>query len=139
MPGHHVEPLKRDWKKLFKVEFFPIHESELSCRNNCEKKSPNGLYIIISAIPQLDSPLPHFIKGASCMVIKKPDDKGHDPIEFPYINRNLKLKKLDCPNGELMLGHRDASNKETVSFFIKNNLHYEEKKEQRFRCTLVTE
>ncbi len=40
------------------------------------------------------------------MVIKKPDDKGHDPIEFPYINRNLKLKKLDCPNGELMLGHR---------------------------------
>ena len=45
-------------------------------------------------------------KGASCMVIKKPDDKGHDPIEFPYINRNLKLKKLDCPNGELMLGHR---------------------------------
>ena len=38
--------------------------------------------------------------------MKSPADRGHDPIQFPMLHINNKLKRLNCPGGRLMLAHK---------------------------------
>ena len=77
------------------------------------------------------------IKGFTVEVMKTAYDRGHDPIEFTMVHINKKLKKLNCPGGKLMLAHKSGEEKSSVSFFIKHNLHYQERGLKCFRATVL--
>ena len=64
---------------------------------------------------------------------------GFDPITFPMINQNRKIKQMECQNGAAFLAHRDPSPKTRVSFFVGNNVNYKTRGIARFRATILSD
>ena len=64
---------------------------------------------------------------------------GFDPITFPMINQNRKIKQMECQNGAAFLAHRDPSPKTRVSFFVANNVNYKTRGIARFRATILSD
>jgi len=129
-----------DWEEYFKVSFHPINQNQLlDARNTTGRvdSAPNGMLVVVE--PKYLPNLPHQIKikGFAVEVMKTAYDRGHDPIEFTMVHINKKLKKLNCPGGRLMLAHKSGEEKSSISFFIKHNLHYQERGLKRFRATVL--
>nr|ALS04542.1 hypothetical protein [Acartia pacifica] len=128
-------PATTDWRNLFEISMTQINQNLLADHRNATGMvdyKTNGWFVVIEPKEDLDKPELIKIKGFALKVMTD------DIVEFPHIHRNKRLKKLDCYNGEIMLSHRDASEKKRVSFFFLGYPDYLTSKKTMFQATIVS-
>eukprot|EP00088_Acartia_fossae_P018634 TRINITY_DN2075_c0_g1_i1.p1 TRINITY_DN2075_c0_g1~~TRINITY_DN2075_c0_g1_i1.p1 ORF type:complete len:143 (+),score=23.05 TRINITY_DN2075_c0_g1_i1:149-577(+) len=131
-----MKPLA-NWQDHFEVRIIPINENLLIDPRNTTGKvdpTPNGNFVIVK--PKDKSVK---IKGFAVQVKPESYIDGHSPVEFTMIHRNTLLKKLvnECRNGEMVLAHKDPSEKAKISFFFKHLPKYSTSDKKIFTGTIL--
>eukprot|EP00088_Acartia_fossae_P071545 TRINITY_DN983_c0_g1_i1.p1 TRINITY_DN983_c0_g1~~TRINITY_DN983_c0_g1_i1.p1 ORF type:complete len:182 (-),score=14.14 TRINITY_DN983_c0_g1_i1:77-622(-) len=142
MPRHsNLQPQPGDWRDHFEVYSFRINQGRLldpRNRTGTVDPRPNGVFFIIQP-KNVPGGRSKEIKGFA-VEVNRAHTRGFDPVTFPLINRNRKLKQMECFDGAQFLAHRDASPKRRISFFVANNLDYKTHAQRgimRFRATVL--
>ena len=134
-PAHGgYPPQSSDWRDKFVIKIHPINENMLIDPKNKTGKvdpRPNGNFVVI--LPKTKDIK---IKGFTVRV-KAGAVKGGQEPQFTMIHRNHKLRKMDCSGGQLYLTHKDASEKDSVSFFFRHRPDYAAKGLELFEATIV--
>jgi len=123
-----------DWNDKFVIKVHPINENTLIDPLNKTGKvdpRPNGNFVVIKPKSKDIK-----IKGFTVRVMDEALAGGPEP-QFTMIHRNHKLKKMNCAGNQQFLTHKDASDKDSVSFFFRHHVDYVSKGKQLFEATIV--
>jgi hypothetical protein len=139
IPRHSgLQPQPGNWRDHYEVLSFKINQGRLLDPHNKSgtvSEQPNGIFFIIQP-KNVPGGRPREIKGFG-LELNPAYNQGQDTVTFPLMNKNRKLKQMQCHNGATFLAHRDPSSKNRVAFFVSNNLDYKEHGVPRFRATIL--